>query len=92
VTIDAAPVAVATNVASNCTGFPTTGTITNLGTNVALSAYPATYGAATPINVAAGTQRVAYRITWTLNTTGTNAGDNLLQGSTAQADLNWEIQ
>jgi len=91
VTIDAAPVGAAVNVASNCTGFPVTG-ITNLGTNVALSAYPATYGTATPIAVGAGTQRVAYKITWTLNTTGTNAGDNLLQGSTAQADLNWEIQ
>jgi hypothetical protein len=92
VTIDAAAIAVAGNVASNCIGFPTTGTITNLGTNVALSAYPSTYAAATPLAVAAGTQRVAYRITWTLNSTGSNAGDNLLQGATAQADLNWEIQ
>jgi hypothetical protein len=90
-TIDAAPVAAATNVAANCTGFPVAG-ITNLGTNAALSTYPATFGAATPLALAAGTQRVAYRITWTLNTTGTNAGDNALQGSTAQADLTWEIQ
>ena len=90
-TIDAAPVAAATNVAANCTGFPVTGT-TNLGTNAALSTYPATFAAATPLALAAGTQRVAYRITWTLNTTGTNAGDNALQGSTAQADLTWEIQ
>lgn len=91
VTIDAAPVAAATNVASNCTGFPAV-SVTNLGTNVALSAYPSTFAAATPLPVAAGTLRVAYRITWTLNSTGTNAGDNLLQGATAQADLNWEIQ
>jgi hypothetical protein len=90
-TIDAAPVAAATNVAANCTGFPVTG-ITNLGTNAALSTYPATFAAATPLALAAGTQRVAYRITWTLNTTGTNLGDNALQGSTAQADLTWEIQ
>ncbi len=91
VTIDVAPIGAAANVASNCTGFPALG-VTNLGTNVALSAYPSTYAAATPLAVAAGTQRVAYRITWTLNSTGTNAGDNLLQGATAQADLNWEIQ
>jgi hypothetical protein len=90
-TIDAAPVAAATNVLANCTGFPATG-ITNLGTNAQLSTYPATYAAATPMAVAAGTQRVAYRITWTLATTGSNAGDNALQGSTAQADLTWEIQ
>ena len=90
-TIDAAPVAAATNVAANCTGFPVTG-ITNLGTNAALSTYPSTFAAATPLALAAGTQRVAYRITWTLNTTGTNVGDNALQGSTAQADLTWEIQ
>ena len=90
-TVDAAPVTTATNVASNCTGFPVTG-LTNLGTNVALSAYPATFVAATGVPVAAAQQRVAYRITWVLNTTGTNAGDNALQGSTAQADLNWEIQ
>jgi hypothetical protein len=90
-TIDAAPVAAATNVLANCTGFPATG-ITNLGTNAQLSTYPATFAAATPMAVAAGTQRVAYRITWTLATTGSNAGDNALQGSTAQADLTWEIQ
>jgi hypothetical protein len=90
-TIDAAPIGAAANVLSTCAGFPVA-SITNLGTNVALSAYPSTYAAATVLGLAAGTQRVAYRITWTLNTTGTNAGDNLLQGSTAQADLNWEIQ
>jgi hypothetical protein len=90
-TIDAAPVAAATNVLANCTGFPATG-ITNLGTNAQLSTYPSTFAAATPVAVAAGTQRVAYRITWTLATTGSNAGDNALQGSTAQADLTWEIQ
>jgi hypothetical protein len=91
-TVDAAVLAsAATNVASNCTGFPATGT-TNLGTNTPLSTYPATFAAATALAVPAATQRVAYRITWVLNTTGTNAGDNALQGSTAQADLNWEIQ
>ena len=90
-TIDVAPIGAAANVLSTCAGFPVAG-ITNLGTNVALSTYPSTYAGATALGLAAGTQRVAYRITWTLNTTGTNAGDNLLQGSTAQADLNWEIQ
>jgi hypothetical protein len=90
-TVDAAPVAAATNVAANCTGFPATG-LTNLGSAVALSAYPSTYAGATGVAVAAGTQRVAYRITWTLVTTGSNVGDNALQNSSAIADLNWEIQ
>ncbi len=90
-TVDAAPVTTATNVASNCTGFPGTGT-TNVANGVALTALPTAYGAQTGMAVAASTQRVAYRISWTFNSTGTNAGDNALQGKTAGADLNWEIQ
>jgi len=91
VTVDVASIGAAGNVSASCLGFPTVN-VTNLSTNVALSAYPASFAAATPLVVAAGTQRVAYKITWTLNSTGTNVGDNLLQGATAQADLNWEIQ
>ena len=89
VTVDAATVASA--VQANCTGFPATG-LTSIANGVALSALPSTFGGATPLAVSGGTQNVAYRITWTLNSTGTNAGDNALQGSGAQADLNWEIQ
>jgi hypothetical protein len=91
VTVEAAGVAAATNVAANCTGFPATG-ITTLHNTVALSALPTDYATASGVAVAAGTQRVAYRITYTLPTTGSTAGDNALQSSTAQADLTWEIQ
>jgi hypothetical protein len=91
VTVEAAGVAVATNVAANCTGFPTT-SITTLHNAVALSALPIDYATASGVAVATGTQRVAYRITWSLPTTGSTGGDNALQSSTAQADLTWEIQ
>jgi len=59
---------------------------------VGLSSLPTDYATASGVAVAAGTQRVAYRITYTLPTTGTQNGDNALQSSTAQADLTWEIQ
>ncbi len=91
ITVEAAGVAAATNVAANCTNFPATG-ITTLHNAVALSALPTDYASATGVAVASGTQRVAYRITYTLPTTGSTAGDNALQSSTAQADLTWEIQ
>jgi len=92
-TIDAALLSpVTTNVASNCTNFPGSGT-TNLATAVALPALPSTFGAQTGMAISgATTQRVAYRIAWTFNSTGTFVGDNALQGKTAGADLNWEIQ
>ena len=83
--------AAATNVAANCTNFPGTG-LTSVASGTALSAFASTYAGATGVTVATGTQRVAYRIQWTVNSTGTNAGDNALQSSTAQADLNFEIQ
>lgn len=91
VTVEAAAIGSAANVAANCTGFPGTG-VTTVANAVALSAFPTTYAGATGVAVASGTQRVAYRLTWTLATTGTNSGDNALQSSTAQADLTWEIQ
>lgn len=89
VTVDAATVA--SPVQANCIGFPTTG-LTSIANGVALSALPSSYAGGTPFGVLTGTQNVAYRITWTLNSTGTNLGDNALQGSGAQADLTWEIQ
>jgi len=90
-TVDAGTVAAATNVAANCTGFPASGT-TSIASGVALSALPSTYAAAPGFAVATGTQRVAYRITWTVTSTGSNPGDNALQNSSAVADLTWEIQ
>jgi hypothetical protein len=35
---------------------------------------------------------VVYRLSWTFATTGTNAGDNLLQGKTVTAGFTWELQ
>ena len=90
VTIDAAPVAA--DVLSNCVGFPAVG-LTNVATGIALTALPASYAAAVPsVAVASGTVLVAYRIAYTFATTGTNAGDNLLQGKTATAGFTWELQ
>lgn len=82
--ISAAGVAAATNVQANCTGFP--GSSTNVYTGT-LNGMPTTYAGATGMAVATGAQRVAYRIVWTVN----SAADNTVQGSTSQANLNWEI-
>lgn len=91
-TIDAGPVTAATNVPASCAGFPAAG-LTNVATNVSLSALPATYAAAVPaVAVAAGTQRVAYRFTWTFVSLGSSALDNPLQGKTDAADFTFEIQ
>lgn len=80
------------NIASSCSGFPTTGTtaaytgtLSGLGVDWASSA-------GTGIPVPVGTQRIAYKFAWTLNSTGTNTGDNALQGLATTADLNWELQ
>ncbi len=90
VTIDAAPVAA--DVLVGCGGFPVAG-LTNVATGVALTALPASYAAAVPsVAVPVGTQLVAYRIAYTFATTGTNAGDNLLQGKTVTAGFTWELQ
>ena len=45
-----------------------------------------------PVAVATGTVLTAYKVTWTFATTGTNPGDNALQGKTAMADFTWELQ
>ncbi len=89
-TIDAAPVA--SDVLANCTGFPATG-LTNVASAVALTSLPTTYATSTGnMAVAAGNVLVAYRLTYTLATTGTNAGDNLLMNKTATAGFTWELQ
>ena len=89
-TVDAAPVAA--DVLANCTGFPAAG-LTSITAGTALTALPTSYATAVPqVAVAAGTQLVAYRIAYTFATTGTNAGDNALQGKTVTAGFTWEIQ
>jgi hypothetical protein len=85
VTVDAVAVAAATNVQANCTGY--TGGTSGAVFNGTLSGMPSTYAAAAGTAVAGGTQRVVYRIGWTINTT---AG-NTVQSSSAQANLTWEI-
>jgi hypothetical protein len=91
-TVDEAPVA--SDVVANCTGFPAA--FTNVATNVPLAgvgSFPLTYATATaPAAIATGTALEAYRVTWTFATTGTNPGDNLLQGKTVTAGFTWELQ
>ena len=52
-----------------------------------LSSMPTTYAAAAGVAVVGGTQRIVYRIGWTIN----SAADNTVQSSSAVANLNWEI-
>ena len=85
VTIDAVAVPAATNVQANCTGY-TGGTSGAIFTGT-LSSMPATYAAAAGTAVAAGPQRVVYRIGWTIN----SSAGNSVQSSSAIANLNWEI-
>lgn len=89
VTVVAAPTA--TDISTGCASFPTTGTTTVVN-GVALSAFATTYAGATTVPVAAGAAKEAYKVSWTFNSTGTTAGDNLLQSKTANANFTWEIQ
>lgn len=89
-TVDAAPVA--SDVLSGCAGFPVGG-LTNVVTDVALTALPTSYAAAVGgVAVGSGTALVAYRIAYTFASTGTTAGDNTLQGKTVTAGFTWELQ
>jgi len=91
-TIDAATVGAAVNVGNDCAGFPGSGT-TSIAAGTPLSGLQTSWAAATnSFAVVGGTQRVAYRIAWSITTTGTTLGDNALQNSSAIADLTWEIQ
>lgn len=85
VTVDAAAVGASTNVQANCTGY--TGGSSGAVYNGTLNALPSTYAAASGTAIAAGTQRVVYRIGWTINSGATNS----VQSSSAQANLIWEI-
>jgi hypothetical protein len=85
VTVDAVAVAASTNVQANCTGY--TGGTSGAVYNGTLNGMSTTYAAAPGTAVAAGTQRVVYRIGWTINP----AADNGVQSSSAIANLIWEI-
>jgi hypothetical protein len=76
-------------IPANCTGFVSAATIAT--TN--LNALPTTYGTGLgSVVVPVGTQFVVYQFTYQVVTTGSNAGDNALQGTSASAPFNWEIQ
>jgi hypothetical protein len=85
VTVDAVAVTAATNVQANCAGY-TGGTSGAVYTGT-MNAMPTTYAASTGTAVAAGAQRVVYRIGWTINASAGNS----VQSSSAVANLNWEI-
>lgn len=85
VTVDAVAVGASTNVAANCTGY--TGGTAGAVFSGTLNAMPGTYAAAAGTAVAGGTERVVYRIGWTVNA----GADNSVQSSSAVADLIWEI-
>jgi hypothetical protein len=85
-TIDAQAIGAAANVQANCTGY--TGGTGGAVFNGTLATMPATYAAAAGTAMAGGTERVAYRIAWTINASAPNA----VQSSSAITDLTWEIQ
>jgi len=89
-TVTAAPVA--TDVLADCTGFPTSGTITTIATAQPLSTFANTYGTGVAVPVAAGTVLEAYKVVWTFATTGTDSGDSALMGTTVTAGFTWELQ
>jgi hypothetical protein len=89
-TVEAATVTTA--VPAACTGFPSSG-VTTLHTAAGLDSLPTTYAGASGVTMGStANSMVAYRITWTLQSRGSNTLDNAIQGSTAQADLTWELQ
>lgn len=81
----------ATDVPANCTGFPVAG-VTTVATNVPLTTFPTTYGAATGTTAMAAGGLEAYKVVWTFVSTGSNVTDNGLQTKTVTAGFTWEIQ
>jgi hypothetical protein len=79
------------SVDADCTGFTSAG---NVATGVALDAFDGDFASAPASWTVAGTpgEARAYQITYTFVTTGSNAGDNALQGASAGATFNWEVQ
>jgi hypothetical protein len=81
-----------TTIPAGCAGYPA-GSSTTIH-NAFLPNLPTSYASATnTVALPAGvTSNVAYRIRWTFVSTGSSAGDNPFQGTSAQADLVWELQ
>lgn len=87
-TVDAAAIASTTNIAANCTGW--SGGTSGAAYNGTLSGFATAYSSATVSTpLSGGTERVAYRIGWSLPSSVT---DNTLQSSSAVAELDWEVQ
>ena len=86
--VDAVAVTSTTNVAANCTGW--TGGTSGAAYSGTLSGFATSFSGA-PVSTAlsGGTERVAYRIVWSLPSSVT---DNTLQSSSATAELDWEAQ
>ena len=76
---------------TTCAGFTSAGSV--LG-STALGSLPTSYGTAANSWTLAGTagEARAYRITYTFQSTGSDATDNTFQGTTAGATFNWEVQ
>ena len=87
--VDSVSVPAATNIPAACTGW--TGGTTGTGYNGTLNGFATAFSGASVSNALTGsaTERVAYRIAWSLPGTVT---DNTLQSSSAVADLIWEAQ
>ena len=86
--VDATAVTATTNIAANCTGW--TGATSGAAYNGTLSGFATAYtGATVSTALSGGTERVAYRIGWSLPS---SVVDNTLQSSSAIADLAWEAQ
>ena len=86
--VDAVAVSASTNVAASCAGW--TGGTSGAAYNGTLSGFATAYaGASVSTGLSGGTERVAYRIGWSLPSSVT---DNTLQSSSAVADLQWEAQ
>lgn len=82
-----------TDDGSPATTFASLGTPTTVLSSTALSSasLPSSFATATPFAINAG-DKVAYKLTWTFNSTGSNLTDNPLQGKSASADFTWELQ
>ena len=86
--VDAVAVSAGTNIAASCSGW--SGGTSGAAYNGTLAGFATTYaGSSVTTALAGGTERVAYRIAWSLPSSVT---DNTLQSSSATADLLWEAQ
>lgn len=87
--VDTQAVSASTNIPAACTGW--TGGTAGAAYNGTLNGFATAFTGASVTNPLTGTatERVAYRISWSLPSTIT---DNTLQSSSAIADLIWEAQ